>query len=73
MRDSHPKLHSLARWIGRRSTKRDFARRLECSESHLNNILAGRKQPSLRLADRIAQETNGRFGIATFRQMEAAE
>jgi transcriptional regulator with XRE-family HTH domain len=71
--DSTHDQHPLARWIGRHSTQADFARDVGCSESHLANLIAGRKRPSINLLDRIIARTKGRVGIAAFTTMEAAE
>jgi hypothetical protein len=50
----------------------DFAREIECSTSHLRNIIARRRRPSIDLLDRIVNKTKGHVGIAAF-ETEAAE
>jgi transcriptional regulator with XRE-family HTH domain len=65
--------HPLAAWIGKHSTPADFAQAVGCSQSHLHNIITGRKRPSINLLHRIADKTNGRVGLKAFRTMEAAE
>lgn len=69
MRDSHP----LAQWIDNNATRADFARDVKCSISHLNNILARRKRPSLDLLDRMSERTDGMIGAEAFKYREAAE
>jgi hypothetical protein len=66
--DSHP----LAEWIEAHSTRGEFARGVDCSVSHLNNILARRKQPSLDLLERINRRTAGAVGLTAFRTEEAS-
>ena len=56
-------LDSLARWIDENSSRAAFAKAVECSESHLSNILSGRKEPSLQLARRISAHTKGAFSM----------
>jgi len=60
--DSHP----LADWIEENSTRGEFAAAVGCSASHLSNILARRKQPSIELLGRIAVMTGNAIGIAAF-------
>lgn len=59
-------LHPLSDWIDRHSTMDDFACSIGCSRSHLTNILAGRKRPSVDLLSRISMETDGEFGLDAF-------
>jgi hypothetical protein len=53
--------HPLAAWIESRSSRETFCRAVGCSDSHLSNILAFRKAPSLELAVRIENLTEGEF------------
>lgn len=53
-RDSGRK--QLATFIGE-MTQAEFARRIQCSESHLSLILSGERGMSFRLAKRVSQET----------------
>lgn len=69
MSDSHP----LADWIEQNSSRAAFARDVDCSISHLTNILARRKRPSLDLLNRIADKTGGKFGADAFKASEAAQ
>ncbi len=73
MKDSPRPLHPLAKWIERHSTPAEFARDIGCTRSHLYNLIAGRKQPSVALLGRIVEKTNGRVGLSAFRALEAAE
>lgn len=69
---SETQLHPLSEWIDRNSTLDEFADSIGCSRSHLTNILAGRKRPSVDLLSRISAETLGEFGLDAFAR-EAAE
>jgi hypothetical protein len=62
MDDAHP----LDVWIKENSTRSDFARDVECSESHLINIIARRKRPSLDLLTRIKTCTDGAIDLESF-------
>lgn len=66
--DSHP----LADWIEEHSTRGEFATAVGCSESHLCNILARRKQPSIELLGRISGVTGNVIGVAAFTAREGA-
>lgn len=63
---SEPQLHPLSDWIEQHSSLDDFADSIGCSRSHLVNILAGRKRPSVDLLNRIDLETQGKFGLRAF-------
>lgn len=58
--------HPLATWIDRHSTLDDFAQKIRCSPSHVRNIIARRKRPSIDLLHRIVQSTKGRVNLAAF-------
>lgn len=49
--------HPLKKWIKDHSSQAQFARGIDCSESHLSDILSGNKQPSLALAIRMSEAT----------------
>lgn len=52
----------------------ELAKAAECSESHLRNLIAGRKDASLRLAKRLSGVTGGEVPMDAFlRPKEAAE
>lgn len=73
-------LHPLMIWAAKATnspTIAGIAAAVGCSESHLRNILANRKEPSLGLAKRLSDYTGGKVRIEAFlRQVaepEAAE
>jgi transcriptional regulator with XRE-family HTH domain len=68
-------MHPLEVWIAANSTRPEFARAVECSESHLTNIIAGRRRPSIDLLARIRERTSGAIDLEVFSQpsKEAAE
>jgi plasmid maintenance system antidote protein VapI len=55
--------HPLKAWIDANSSQAQFARSVECSESHLSDLLAGKKRPSLDLALRMSRETGGAVSV----------
>lgn len=55
--------HPLKTWIERNTTQAKFARAVGCSESHLSDVLKGKKRVSLDLAYRIARETNNAVSV----------
>lgn len=59
----------LESWIAENTTVLEFARDVECSESHLRNIIAGRRRPSIYLYARIRKRTGGLIDLVR----EAAE
>lgn len=67
--------HPLEAWIERNATRTEFARDVECSGSHLTNIIAGRRRPSIDLLARIIRRTRGEIDVDAFPQpsKEAAE
>lgn len=63
MNDSHP----LLRWAERNSKSvADLAAAGSCSESHIRNILAGRKEASLGLAKRLSDFSRGKVPMDAF-------
>lgn len=61
-KDQHP----LSAWIENHTTRGEFARAIGCSESHLSNILARRKRPSVDLLASIAKATQNHYGLSDF-------
>ena len=55
--------HPLKVWIDANTTQAKFARAIECSASHLSDIVKGHKRVSLALAYRIARETNNAVSV----------
>lgn len=56
----------LGRWIDERMTRSDFAKQVDCSESHLSLVLAEKRGASGQLATRIERATHGAFLAAEF-------
>lgn len=54
---------SLSQWIDANTTQANFARSVECSQSHLSLVLKGKRGVSLNLAKRISQATGGAVPI----------
>lgn len=52
-------LDKLASWIAENSQQAQFARDLGIAESHLSNLISGRKRASLDLVERIVLMTKG--------------
>jgi transcriptional regulator with XRE-family HTH domain len=51
----------LAEYLFRmKMTKKDFAEKLGISRGHLQHILSGTKNPSIKLAKKIEEETGGK-------------
>lgn len=65
--------HALKVWIDANTTQAAFARAVDISESHLSDILKGKKTPSLDLAERMSVATGRAVGLSDFVQREAAE
>lgn len=67
MSDTHPML----RWAERNGkTVPEIAASADCSESHLRNIVAGRKEASLGLAKRLSDLTDGEVSMEAFLRPE---
>jgi transcriptional regulator with XRE-family HTH domain len=66
MKASQNQVALLAAEIKKRWTIKDFADEVGCSPSHVRNMIAGRKQPSLKLLQRMAATTRGRVNHRTF-------
>ena len=47
-------------------TQTEFAKRLACSNSHLNGIISGYRTPSLHFAFLIEKETHGEVPATSF-------
>lgn len=59
--------HPLSIWIeANKLTRSQFAQDVGCLESHLCNLVAGRRRPSVELLARIVCRTRGDIGIADF-------
>lgn len=52
-------LTELAAWIDANTTRGQFAKDVGCSESHLSNVLSGKKRASIELAEAIVRRTGG--------------
>lgn len=50
---------ALTKWIDEKSTRSEFARRIDCSESHLSLILQGKRGVSYDTARNIEKATGG--------------
>jgi transcriptional regulator with XRE-family HTH domain len=51
-------IEALSEFIGQNTTRAKFAEAVGCSEGHLSLLLAGKRRPSLDLANRIQRHTN---------------
>lgn len=70
MSESHP----MARWAEDKGmTVAELATAAGCSDSHLRNIFAGRKEASLRLADRLSELSGGSVPANAFLKPVADE
>lgn len=65
--------HPLLTWITANTTQAQFARDLGFSESHLSDILNGKKRPSLALAARMSAATGAEVSIEAFVKIQPAE
>lgn len=63
--------HPLAHWIDARMTRRDFARMAGTPAAHLSCILNRKRLPSLQLAGKFSQLTNGEIPVGAFVEMSA--
>jgi plasmid maintenance system antidote protein VapI len=55
--------HPLKTWIDDNTTQAQFARTVECSESHLSDVLAGKKSVSIGLAVRMSKATDNQVSV----------
>lgn len=53
-------------WIDANSSQAKLARELGCSESHLSDVINGKKEPSLKFAARLSAITGGVVPIEAF-------
>ncbi|MDO8596386.1 MAG: hypothetical protein Q7R45_07165 [Sulfuricaulis sp.] len=60
------KQHALVRWAEGKTDIAAIAAAVECSESHLRNIIAGRKEASLGLAKRLSDLSDGEVPMDAF-------
>jgi plasmid maintenance system antidote protein VapI len=59
--------HPLLTWADRKGwTIGDIAEAAECSEWHIRNICAGRKDASLKLAKRLSEVSGGKVPMDAF-------
>ena len=69
MANSHPML----RWAQRNELSiADLAEAADCSNSHLRNIFAGRREASLSLAKRLSEVSGGKVPMDAFLREAAA-
>lgn len=69
MSESHP----MVRWADTKGmTVAQLAEAADCSDSHLRNIFAGRKEASLGLAKRLSELSGGEVPMDAFLKPEAA-
>lgn len=54
-------------------TVKDLAEASDCSDAHLRNIFAGRKEPSLGLAKRLSDISGGLVPLEAFLRPEPAD
>lgn len=70
MSDAHPML----RWAEANGVSiRELAERADCSEAHLRNIFAGRKEASLPLAKRLSDVSGRTVPMDAFLKPEVPE
>lgn len=66
-------LHPMLRWAeAHEMALSAVAKAVECSESHLRNIFAGRKEASLGLAKKLSDLSGGTVPMDAFLRAEAA-
>lgn len=59
--------HDLKSWLENKGkSAAEFARNIPCSESYLSRILAGKQEPSLRMAARMSGLTGFEVPIGAF-------
>lgn len=64
--------HPLLAWADRKGmTVGEVAEAADCSEWHLRNICAGRKEASLRLAKRLSEVSGGKVPMDSFLKSNA--
>lgn len=51
-------------------TRRDFAKKAECHETHLHKVLHGKKGMSLKLAVKVEEIVEGEFTAATLLKIQ---
>jgi len=54
-------------------THKKFGKRVGVSQSHITNILSGKKNPSIRLTKRIEVDTNGNVGLDDLLSIETSQ
>lgn len=63
--------HPLKEWIEKHTSQAKFARDVAISESHLSDILAKKKRPSLELASRMSRATDRAVSVDTIAEAAA--
>lgn len=63
-------LHPMERWIAGRMSVKQLAEAAGCSEWHVRNIFAGRKEASLGLAKRLSDISGGVVPMDAFLRSE---
>lgn len=58
--------HPLKVWIDRNTTQAKFARHIGVSPAYLSEILSGKAEPSLALADKLSAATGRKVRIEKF-------
>jgi hypothetical protein len=59
--------HPMARWAEKKNISiADLAKITDCSEAHLRNIFARRKEPSLPLAKMLSDLSKGKVPMHAF-------
>lgn len=66
-------LHPMERWLDGRMSIRELADAAGCSESHLRNLFAGRKEASLSLAKSLSDISGGAVPMDAFLRPTSAE
>lgn len=70
MTESHP----MVRWADSKGmTIAQLAEAADCSDSHLRNIFAGRKEASLGLAKRLSELSGGEVPMDAFLRPDVVE
>jgi transcriptional regulator with XRE-family HTH domain len=59
-------LRPLTEWITANTSRREFARQVGCSESHLADVLNGKKSASLALAVKMSRACCGAVPVEAF-------
>ena len=64
---SEPEKHPMLRWVeANEMSIGQLAEAVDCSEAHLRNLFAGRREASLGLANRLSEVTGGTVAMDAF-------